>query len=71
MVTKYFPKTSLLEAGTPAPEGTTVKTCESCKKNFAVTSDYADAAICEYCAEAEAKANAVAALKANIANMIK
>ena len=59
----YFPKTSILETGDTAPEGTIIKTCESCKKNFAVTSDYADATMCESCAEAIAKANAVADMK--------
>jgi hypothetical protein len=63
--TKYFPKASYLEAGAEAPEGTIVKQCDTCKQNFAVSADYADATTCELCAEAAAKAQAVSDMKAN------
>ena len=69
--TKYFPKASFLEAGATAPEGTTVKTCEICKQNFAVSPEYADATVCESCAEATAKTNAVADMKSKTESLIK
>lgn len=66
---KYFPKTTIIDEGAEVPEGTIVKECTSCKQKFAVSPEFADTSICETCAEAVAKAAAVADMKANVAKI--
>lgn len=67
----YLPNSAYLEPGATAPEGTVLKTCQSCKANFAVTPEYQDATECEACAKAANDAATVADMKATTDSLIK